>query len=103
MPRQCEEVALPEQAINRGDERYHRGGRMQDEYPDPIGAWLVHSCSASLPVSDGGDVAQAPHIPFERDVGSVQDLPRGVVAPVRRRARLTTYLSLRVAELLTPH
>jgi hypothetical protein len=61
MPRQCEEVALPEQAINRGHERYHRGGRMQAEYPDPIGAWLVHSCSASRPAGDGGDVAQAPH------------------------------------------
>ena len=31
-PRQCEEVALPEQAINRGHERYHRGGRMQAEH-----------------------------------------------------------------------
>jgi hypothetical protein len=29
MPRQCEEVALPEQAINRDPEAYHRHGRTQ--------------------------------------------------------------------------
>ena len=32
IPRQCEEVALPEQAVNRGHERYHRCGRMQAEF-----------------------------------------------------------------------
>ena len=81
MPRQCEEVALPEQAINRGHERYHRGGRMQAEYPDPIGAWLVHSCSASRPASDRGDVAKGLTPIRARGVGSVQDLPAGAVAP----------------------
>ena len=77
---------------------------MQAEYPDPIGAWLVHSRSASRPASDGGDVAQAPHAPVEREASdrftTYQAAPS---RPVRRRARLTTYLSLRVAELLTPH
>jgi hypothetical protein len=77
---------------------------MQAEYPDPIGAWLVRSCSASRPASDRGDVAQAPHAPFEREaLGRCRTYHAAPSRPVQRRARLATYLSLRVAEPLTPH
>jgi hypothetical protein len=103
MPRQCEEVALPEQAVNPGHERYHRGGRMQAQFPVSIGPWPDPSRGAFCPrVTRGGEVVAAAGCHSGRTTRIRGSTTQYRPARVRRRARSTTYLSLRIVKLQTP-
>jgi hypothetical protein len=75
---------------------------MQAEFPVSIGGLAGPSRDASLPVRDGGEVAEVPVWAFGREDSDRRIDEAAPPRPVDPVPAERPYLSLRVAELRTP-